>query len=352
VDSVAEPDDDWYFDNVTYFDEPGGGRLPPGPMVRWQAWWQRAAERAAEDAPGTAAALAATQGFAVTVAQARAAGITRAQARTNVANRVWQAPAPGVLAPIDIRDPDRWLVARRTRTLAATAAALRNPGHVVCAASAADLHGLPTFSAADVPVLTAVRATLGRRGALHARGATLAPAEIESWFGAPVTTVARTVVDLARHDRRDGLIAADAAAHEGALPAAALHAALDRAAGWPGVRAAREVLALTSAKAESPLESLVRLALHDSGFPAPELQVEIRLPGRWRPYRADFLWPAQGLILEADGLGKYSERERQHERRRQAALRRAGYRLERVIWADVVDEWPATSALLRIALGL
>ncbi len=43
--------------------------------------------------------------------------------------------------------------------------------------------------------------------------------------------------------------------------------ALAAARGWPGVRRARSVLALASPLAESPLESLVRLRLHDAGFP-------------------------------------------------------------------------------------
>jgi hypothetical protein len=46
------------------------------------------------------------------------------------------------------------------------------------------------------------------------RLAALEAGHIADWFGTPVTTPAHTIVDLARHHRADGLLAADAALHE------------------------------------------------------------------------------------------------------------------------------------------
>jgi hypothetical protein len=153
--------------------------------------------------------------------------------------------------------------------------------------------------------------------------------------------VARTVVDQARVSRRDGIIAADAALHESLATAAALRAELARAAGWPGVRQAREIVALADGDAESPLESLVRLALHDDGFPPPKLQ-------RWiAGYRVDFLWPEYRLILEADGRVKYTGDEGWLEKKRQLALHRTDHVVERVVWEDVFEGWPAFSRRLR-----
>jgi very-short-patch-repair endonuclease len=166
------------------------------------------------------------------------------------------------------------------------------------------------------------------------------------WFGVPVTGVARTLVDLARHDRWDGIMAADAALHEKLVNRRDIDRALAGAVGWPGVRQARALLALATAEAESPLESLTRLRLHDDGFPIPELQVWI---GR---DRVDLLFVEQRLILEIDGLEKYERDALQQEKRREVRLRRQGYRVERVTWTDIVKRWPETSAWLRSVLRL
>lgn len=51
-------------------------------------------------------------------------------------------------------------------------------------------------------------------------------------------------------------------------------------------------------------------------------------------------------MLEADGRAKYTDDELWREKRRELALTRAGYRVVRVTWSDVVDDWPATCVWL------
>ena len=115
------------------------------------------------------------------------------------------------------------------------------------------------------------------------------------------------------------------------------------------VRRARRVLALASPLAESPLETLTRLRLHDSGLPMPELQVEVDAFGT--VYRVDMMWPAQRVVLEADGRLKYTGDELWREKVRQERLARLGYTVLRVMWSDVRDEWPATAARIARALA-
>jgi very-short-patch-repair endonuclease len=333
------PDPDWYLDNVLAYAEPGGATAVSGPADEWQRWWRRQYLDAGDSLPARSAR---EQGFVLTTAQARDVGWTENDLRREIRRRRWSAPARGIASPVVVPREDTSRVAQRRRAaLAATAAALLRPDQVIGGRSAAVLHGLPTFSIPDRPELTARRdVTMGRRTRAHIHSAKLPTDDIATWFGAPVIAVARTLADLGRHDRGAAIMAADAALRENLTTVQEIDRVLADAAGWPYIRRARHVLARASPLAESPLESLVRLALHDAGFPDPELQVEIG------GFRVDFLWRTPRLILEADGRGKYTGDELWREKRRERELRRLGYRVERVTWEDVVANWSATRAHL------
>jgi very-short-patch-repair endonuclease len=309
-----------------------------GRVESWHQWWS-----------AVAATPIARRGLALTTAELAALGWTRQQARTRVRRGTWTSAGYGFVAPVDIRADHPQLTARRRHALACVAAARRRREHAVGDRSAAILHGLPTFTVPERPELTDPRAVApGRHSAAHVRPAGLRPDEITHWHATPVLTPARTLVDLGRHDRRDAIMAADAALAADLVTPRHIAHALDAAYRWPGVRQAREVLALATRESDSPLESLTRLALHDDGFPAPQLQVLI--PGT--SYRVDMLWPQQRLILEIDGLEKYTEAELRREKRRELRLRALGYRVERVGWVEVVLLWPQTRVWLAAALQL
>jgi hypothetical protein len=144
---LVPPDPDWYFEHVLAYAEPGTARVrPPAAAYRWQRWW---AGRVDVDRTGMVD-LAAGQGFVLTAAQARTAGLSRQHARTLARRGTWIVPARGILAPVDVRDDDRHLASRRRHALEAAAAALTHPDHVVSGRSAAVLHGLPTFHCPSV----------------------------------------------------------------------------------------------------------------------------------------------------------------------------------------------------------
>jgi hypothetical protein len=337
---------------------------PEGRIELWSAWWWARAQACRRG--DEAERVAAVQGFVLTRRQARECGLTDATIRRRVRRGIWCVPRRGVLGVVAVPDPAPGdysatrLAERRRLALACAAAALINPGQTVSGGCAAVLHGLPVRHDPSAPQLTTVpvakssevlrSATQGYRAAALVRAARLLPAEVGSWFGVPVTTPARTLVDLARHSRHDALVAADAALHEGLLQAADLDLALGRATGWPGVRRARGVLALASELAESPLESLARLAVHDSGLPMPQLQAELDAFGS--VYRVDMIWPEQRVILELDGRLKYSADELWREKLRHEHLVRLGYTVLRATWFDIEHDWPATLARIRHALGL
>jgi hypothetical protein len=266
----------WYSEHVLAHAEPGPLLWPDkGPARQWRQWWSW---QATGDDP--AQRLARTQGFVVTTGQLRNLGWRRHDDRRERRRGTWTPVGSSCRSPVRAASDaaDRFVVRRREHALSAAAAALVRRDHAVTGRSAAVLHGLPTLRLPEQPELTASAVALGRRGRAHVFGARLPAEDVTQWFGTPVSTVARTVVDMARHDRRDGLVVAGAAMHEKLVTREQLRAVLRGAAGWPGVRQARAIVDLADARAESPLESLLRLALHDDGFPAPDLQVVIHDP--------------------------------------------------------------------------
>jgi very-short-patch-repair endonuclease len=314
------------------------------PIAAWRQWWQC---RWLECGGEPLAAMAREQGFVVTNAQARAFGWTNNDIRRELRRRRWWSPVRGVLCPIDVAvEGMPYGTERRSAAMAAAGAAMLRPGQVITGRSAAVLHGAPTFALPARPELSVrAPATLGNRSRTHVYSAALPPRDITEWYGAPVATLPRVLVDLARHDRRDAIMAVDAALREELVTKAQLSASLADAVGWPFSRQARDLLALADPRSESPLESVVRLALHDDGFPPPEPQVLLG------PYRVDFYWPQYRFVLEADGRGKYDEPGDPlwEEKRRETAIGRMGYTVERVLWSDVARtaDWHRFSAYLR-----
>ena len=154
--------------------------------------------------------------------------------------------------------------------------------------------------------------------------------------GIPVTTAARTVVDMARTTPyRSGVVAVDSALHRRLTSKAQLAVVIATCARWPGVGRARRVVEFSDGRSESPFESIARVAFRDGGLPPPELQVWVG--GDAGPVgRADFLWREHGTIAEADGALKYADPDRARQQlRRDADLREAGFEVVHFGWAEL-----------------
>lgn len=217
-------------------------------------------------------------------------------------------------------------------------------GAVLSHGSAAELHGLPLW-----PAMTErIHVTRSRSGGARQRRlvqvhcAPLLPDEITEVAGLRVTTVARTVLDLARAGRFDQAVAVgDHALREGLDPDE-LARGLALAAHWPGVARARRVVNFLDARAESPGESVSRVRCHELRLPPPELQVLIA-EGDLRA-RVDFCWKDRRTIGEFDGKVKYGRLLKPgedageavwREKLREDALRELGWQIVRWIWADL-----------------
>lgn len=223
----------------------------------------------------------------------------------------------------------------------ATAVAIVGPEAVGSHADAAAVHELalltspkPNSISLSCP-LDAPRTRWSRRPYINLHMSDL-PAEHRTVrYGVPVTSVARTVVDLARTTSlRDGVVVADSALHSQQATKTELYKVLARCVRWPGVAQARRAVDFSDALAESPFESLARLAFDEGGLPPPELQAWVGGDGMVAG-RVDFYWRAHSTIAEADGAIKYgngNSGRAQHQLQRDADLRRAGFQVVHFTW--------------------
>ncbi|MGH3069681.1 MAG: hypothetical protein ACRDMI_13985 [Streptosporangiaceae bacterium] len=175
----------------------------------------------------------------------------------------------------------------------------------------------------------------GRRGVL-VHIAALPADHVVSYRGVPLTSVPRTVVDLARTlPFAQGVAVADSALHAGLTSKSELAAVIADCARWRGLRQARDVAAFSDARSESVLESLSRVVFHQARLPPPDLQVWVGDDGEVIG-RVDFLWRRYGTIGEADGAFKYETPARARAQLdRDARLRAAGYEVVHFGWPEI-----------------
>jgi len=214
---------------------------------------------------------------------------------------------------------------------------------VLSHASAAVLHGLPTWEQDLTKVIvTRPEGGHGRAGTcLHARLGTLEPDQVCQLDGLRVTSLARTAVD-----RACGLSYERAVATlDAALRAGVQHSELEHIVRLSkrrhGIGIARAALAFADGASESVGESVSRVVIAQVGLPEPALQVEIRdRHGRWVA-RSDFGWLEQRVVGEFDGRIKYLGDEASvadtviREKAREQAIRDTGWVVVRWTWADL-----------------
>jgi very-short-patch-repair endonuclease len=145
--------------------------------------------------------------------------------------------------------------------------------------------------------------------------------------GLPLTTPAQTLNDLRRTLKPHEL-------ERAREHAAILRLVLDDDDPYPE---------FTRSEGERRLKRLCRAA----HLPAP------RMNARVAGYEVDAYWPAQRLIVEIDGWRYHRTRKRfEDDRRKDAALQAAGYRVVRITYNRLRDEPYAVSAQLGALLRL
>jgi hypothetical protein len=294
--------------------------------------------------------LAASQGGVFTPRQAESCGWSHHAILTCVARGQWRRLHRGVLVEAEwlasLPPVEQHGVRLRGRLL------LRPNGWHAARRSAALVHGLPIIgSPPTIPQLVRDKTVLSLRGNVrHERISTLPPEE-RTEIDVPVTSLARTVVDVARDECfRNAVVVADAALRSGASAAELLQVAR-RCSTWPGGSSVLPVVAFADGLAETPLESISRVAFQELGVAAPRSQVEVWLQARFVA-RVDFLWEACNVVGESDGRSKYvTVEDLYREKRREEWLRDLGFEVVRWDWAAVYRPTVELAETLNRALS-
>jgi very-short-patch-repair endonuclease len=163
----------------------------------------------------------------------------------------------------------------------------------------------------------------------------LGHAELTQREGIPVTTPARTLIDLATLLQLSQLEeAVNAADKLGLVDPEQLRRKVDYRKGTDGVKALRRLLdRQTFSLTESELERRFLKLIRREGLPVPKTQQRIE------GFRVDFLWPELRLVVETDGLRYHRTAAQQaKDRLRDQALVGAGLTVLRFTHAQVVFE--------------
>jgi hypothetical protein len=129
---------------------------------------------------------------------------------------------------------------------------------------------------------------------------TLTPLDVVVVDGIPVTTVARTLIDLTETHTPDELVALiHEAAYRGIFDLRALHGVMERNRGRHHLKRLDEALGLYfagSAGIKSGYENAFLALCASAGIPKPLVNVHVN------GHEVDFHWPAIRLIVEVDGV--------------------------------------------------
>ncbi len=222
-------------------------------------------------------------------------------------------------------------------------------GAALAGAVAARRWGLDVPRPAKPDVIIPPGAGVSGRVEGRVRRVKLAAGDVVDRDGLPVTSPLRTCLDLACHfPLVEAVVAVDQALHAGLVQLAALTGYVARHHKIPGLNQARLVLELAEAKAESPMESRLRLLLVRAGLPRPEAQVSLTNTRGAFLGRVDLFYRDASLAIEYDGE---NHRDRiTADNQRQNRLLESGIHLLRYTAPDLAERPTAVVAEVRAAL--
>ena len=167
--------------------------------------------------------------------------------------------------------------------------------------------------------------------------------------GLPVTTPARTILDLADTLPSRAFERVFARALREKLVSTDELLLLCRR--YPDRPASRMLIAILGeggpVLVRSEAEAVFRRLLRKAGLPEPLVNVLVK------GFEVDFFWKRERLVVEVDGFAFHSSREDfERDRERDGELTAAGYRVIRVTWRQITEEPEAVLVRVARALGV
>ncbi|GIE79230.1 hypothetical protein Aph02nite_51800 [Actinoplanes philippinensis] len=237
------------------------------------------------------------------------------------------------------------------RTWCRAAALILPPGSAIGGLSAAHLWGLEIKGSRVSLALPRAR-SFRPHPHLVTHRTTLTPADLTRHEGMPVTTPERTAFDLGRRlNRADALALLDAMLHLHVLRLEVVQEMTRRRFTWPGSSVLADLIRFADPRAESPMESRLRLLLIDARLPPAIPQLEIHDNAGCFLARADLAWPEADLIAEYDGDHHRERAQFRHDVTRLNALRMAGWTVLRFTADDVLRHPRRLVATVSAALA-
>ena len=279
------------------------------------------------------ALMAAKRHGVVTRAQLLDAGVTRKEIRSRIENGALLREHRGV-----------YRVGHRAPSVEATylaALLAAGDGAVLGGRAAAHLWRLVKGPPPPAVVLTATERRI--EGVRTQRSRRLDPADVTVFNAIPVTTVPRTLVELAADLSVDALARA---CHEAGVryrtTPNAVEAALERRPSSPGARNLRRIMHGDVRVTLSKLEARFLEHMRAEKFPLP---ITNRPAGG---HRVDCRWPEHRLTVELDGYRFHNTRHSwEQDRRREREARARGDDFRRYTYHDVFEDPRLMLAELR-----
>lgn len=284
--------------------------------------------------PGARLDAAAVANRPLRFGEALEAGLSRGELRS----RRWQRPFHGVHVAQSLPDED---VELRIRA----ASRLLPPEGAVTGWAAAWWHGVTSLDGRDrfgrplpVPMVIPMHRQVTRRHGIVVTRTALPPAERTVVRGVPVTVPSRACFDQLRDGQLvDAVVALDAMLHAGAVSLRCMQPYIAAHRGWRRVGQARHALLLADGRAESAMETRLRLIWVEGGLPRPECNVWIYTDAGEFLARVDLLDVESGVAAEYDGELHRGARRHAADLRREKRLSATGLIVVRFTGPDVYD---------------
>lgn len=273
----------------------------------------------------------------VTLGQALRAGLTLPEVRRLCRAGRWRALARGCY----LVDADGYGDVPRRAQIRATVQSF-GPYASAVLDTAGELHGIAGLRRTEM-IHVSVPGSLSRRKRhthpqVVVHQLLVPPQALCTVNGIRATDVLHTVADvILRTERYSAVCVLDSALNQGLLTSSQFAAIPALIHGRRGARSARAHIEEADGRAESPLETRVRLRCTDGNVAPDSLQHVVRDQAGRVLGIGDMAWLRFMLLAEADGRGPHSTPEAVYaDRRRQNRLVAAGWTLARFTWQDTL----------------